>query len=521
MKYLLVSLALFVASGVRAQELPPSLRPIEKALGDQTILIGRLEPAGIDVPTVLGLFKGVFPSDGAPDPAAAFEHFQTQWSKIGGREVYFLVSMDSLLDGPILAFPVGVVPSDGALAAFWKDALGLPDLVHRRFDGLVVAGTKEQLDRVAKNETKPNPALVAGFAAVALEGGPIQVAASATADTRRIFEETSPTLPKELGGGSVQLLTRGIKHVRLSVGKAPKIAARLTLECAEATDAARVLPLWKSLLQRALDDLPADLDETTRAFAVRLKTLLEPEAVGRDLVVAIDGAASIREFVKMYAQTPDRGERIRSANNIGQLVLAFQTYTDEHGYFPRDIRSKDGKVLLSWRVLLLPYLEQDALYKQFKLDEAWDSERNKPLLAKMPAIFRSPKQAKTLADKTTYLAPIGQGLAWDIVPKDRKEGLRFQDIADGTSNTIVLVEADDDVAVEWTRPADLSIDRKQPEQHLKGHYRTVMLVGILDGSVKTISVADWKGEELWWWFTRAGGEVIPIDGKPTKPIPKK
>jgi hypothetical protein len=68
-------------------------------------------------------------------------------------------------------------------------------------------------------------------------------------------------------------------------------------------------------------------------------------------------------------------------------------YHDTFGFFPASaIYSKDGKPLLSWRVALLPFLNHDNLYKQFHLDEPWDSEHNKKLLDKMPDIFRVPGQ---------------------------------------------------------------------------------------------------------------------------------
>ena len=79
---------------------------------------------------------------------------------------------------------------------------------------------------------------------------------------------------------------------------------------------------------------------------------------------------------------------------------------DEYGTFPPAYSTdKNGKRLLSWRVHLLPYLEQEKLYKEFHLDEPWDSDHNKKLIARMPAVFRSSADPKLTADfKTTYLA---------------------------------------------------------------------------------------------------------------------
>ena len=97
--------------------------------------------------------------------------------------------------------------------------------------------------------------------------------------------------------------------------------------------------------------------------------------------------------------------RIKSTNNMKQLVLAAFNYMDRYSTFPPAYGAdKAGKRLLSWRVQLLPYLGQEKLYKEFHLDEPWDSDHNKKLIARMPAVFRSSENPKINADfKTTYL----------------------------------------------------------------------------------------------------------------------
>src|SRR5215207_10182341 len=84
---------------------------------------------------------------------------------------------------------------------------------------------------------------------------------------------------------------------------------------------------------------------------------------------------------------PSRAEVRLAQNNLKQIGLAFHNFHDQTGAFPADIKGKDGKALLSWRVAILSYVEQDPLYKQFKLDEPWDSANNKPLAAKLPKLY--------------------------------------------------------------------------------------------------------------------------------------
>ena len=64
---------------------------------------------------------------------------------------------------------------------------------------------------------------------------------------------------------------------------------------------------------------------------------------------------------------------------------------------------------MSWRVAILPYIDQHGLYKQFHLDEPWDSEHNKPLMAKMPAVYRSPMSKLAQKDRTNYVVAGGRG----------------------------------------------------------------------------------------------------------------
>jgi hypothetical protein len=94
--------------------------------------------------------------------------------------------------------------------------------------------------------------------------------------------------------------------------------------------------------------------------------------------------------------------RARCTNNLKQIALAMQNYESDHGcYPPAAIYDANGEPLLSWRVLILPYLEQESLYRKFHLNEAWDSPHNKPLADQMPYFLTCP--SKQLAKGwTTY-----------------------------------------------------------------------------------------------------------------------
>lgn len=178
--------------------------------------------------------------------------------------------------------------------------------------------------------------------------------------------------------------------------------------------------------------------------------------------------------------------RMQSANNLKQIALAFHNYHDAFNKFPPQAsKNKDGKKLLSWRVHILPYIEHSNLYDQFHLDEPWDSDHNKKLISKMPEVYRIPSRAER-DHKTVYQVLTGGGL---FGLADKNPRLGFRHVLDGTSNTIMVVEANPDKAVIWTKPEDLKVDLKDPKKGLGKARRGGFQAAMADGSVRFISAA--------------------------------
>ena len=203
------------------------------------------------------------------------------------------------------------------------------------------------------------------------------------------------------------------------------------------------------------------------------------------------------------------GSTLPSTNNLKQIGLAMWNYHDANGRFPAAYSTdKQGKPLLSWRVHLLPYLEQQVLYHEFHLDEPWDSPHNKKLIGRMPAVYRfgAPSAVdKTDADgKTRYLVPRGEAT---MFPGDK--GVKVAEITDGTSNTVLAVEADEAHAVVWTKPEDWSYDPKKPLDGVRNAHPDGFLVAMADGSVhfmsNTIDPTTWGA-----LLTRSGGEPVGL-----------
>ena len=192
--------------------------------------------------------------------------------------------------------------------------------------------------------------------------------------------------------------------------------------------------------------------------------------------------------------------RARSMNNLKQIALAMHNYHDVNGRLPPAATSdKDGKPLLSWRVLILPYVEQAPLYRQFHLDEPWDSPHNKKLLTQVPPVFVLP-EARWKTGETGYLGFVGKGAFFD-----GKKGLRFPaDFPDGTSNTLMVVEAEK--SVPWSQPSDLPFDPARDVAKF-GFRKEGFLGAMCDGSVRLFSYK-LKPSTLRYLIDRKDGMVI-------------
>ncbi len=180
-----------------------------------------------------------------------------------------------------------------------------------------------------------------------------------------------------------------------------------------------------------------------------------------------------------------RGKAVqsRSANSLKQIGIGIQIYHEGNGGLPpAAIRDKNGKPLLSWRVAILPYMEQYQLYIQFRLNEPWDSPHNKELLSKMPKIYASPYDEEATREfKTYYRVFTGKGT---LFPNGGT--LTFDQATDGLDNVVMVVEAGE--AVPWTKPDELEYDPNKPLPQLGGVLRDsdTFQVVMANGDVRKI-----------------------------------
>lgn len=136
--------------------------------------------------------------------------------------------------------------------------------------------------------------------------------------------------------------------------------------------------------------------------------------------------------------------------NICMIKLALHNYHDAHGSFPPAyVADARGRRMHSWRVLILPFMEQQPLYASYRFDEPWDGPNNRTLLHQMPNVFACPNHRDASSGLTSYAAITGPKTAFPGA-----KTTRIADITDGTHTTIFLAEVCN-LDIPWTAPRDL------------------------------------------------------------------
>jgi prepilin-type processing-associated H-X9-DG protein len=180
----------------------------------------------------------------------------------------------------------------------------------------------------------------------------------------------------------------------------------------------------------------------------------------------------------------------QSQNNLKQIGVGLFAFESTHKAMPPWAAcDKDGKPLLSWRVLILPYFEQTPLYRQFKLDEPWDSPHNSKLLEVMPAVYAAPGVKTAQPGLTFYQGFVGKGAGWELILDPaaiyKAKGIRLKQITAGRSKTIAVIEASE--PVPWTKPADLPFEKGKPLPAIGGVFKERANALMFDGSVTMMS----------------------------------
>lgn len=392
---------------------------------------------------------------------------------------------------------------------------------------LVLIGTDKSLKRYAamldRNQENPRTDLATAMSEV--RGDPsAAIVFSPGFDARRVIRELWPNdLGLNIDG---PLLADGLRYVAGRFTLGPMAELRIDLVGSDEPTAKRLVKPAAQAVAAAVGELGRRVPESA-ALEFLLLQSLRPQRVGtRVSVTARRDDPVIDRLLKQFMQplVADAVERALSQQRrlkFMQIALAMHNYHDVFDHFPTSdaIRDADGTPLLSWRVAVLPYIEQGELYKKFRLDEPWDSPHNMALVKQMPKVFADPAR-NDLAQQgwTSYQVPLGEQAFFSAGGETVKrkflgreaffgKGNRFRDMTDGTSNLLMIVEVAPERAVPWTKPSDWEVDLAKPMAGLRQAGRKTILSSRADGSAHVVQ-ADMDEQEFGKALTRNGRELL-------------
>lgn len=218
----------------------------------------------------------------------------------------------------------------------------------------------------------------------------------------------------------------------------------------------------------------------------------------------------------------------QSRNNLKQMTLALHNYLSAHGHFPPAIvLGPDGKPWHSWRVFVLPFMEQASLNDAYRFTEPWNSEHNMKIAETILPMYNDPIHDDPKSNFTHYAAAVGDDTVLSTIQFDGTEaGLktalkdctRIEDLKDGTSNTIMIGTINPSEKIVWTEPRDVEVDQDQFKLSNPGSFATPhnltsqneageALFGMGDGSVRNLP-AKLPPAVVKTFFTKSGMEKL-------------
>ena len=374
-------------------------------------------------------------------------------------------------------------------------------------DGALIAAADAQFDRLMNEKGSADSKRPEIWKAIGQ--GSLGVVLFGDEDSRRVVQELMPEFPSPFEAFNGDLVAVDTKWLGMSLKLDATPKLNIEIETSDETSA----ETYESLLNNAIAmarQMPQISEAIQKSEVDFMVKALTPKRDGTRVSISasqltndLDRLATA--FSPQIKAVRESARKTQTLNTIRQHLLAMHNYESAHGRFPVQFSvDKDGKPLLSWRVHVLPFLEQNELYRKFNLDEPWDSENNIKLAEQMPEVFwdmNGKSFEANKAGKTIFQVPAGEGLAFNGGTE-----FGFGDLTDGSSNTIGLVAMPVERAVIWTKPVDWNVDLKKPLEMLKAEGRTHVVVGRCDGSTDSFAL---KSPETWRSLLGpADGEVI-------------
>jgi hypothetical protein len=495
MRYLMTILIFgVIAASVSAQETKDPHTVVRQLLDEDVAVVAWVDLKQIDLNALPDFFEAI----GVPVPQESVDEaklIRDALVELGVERAYLLLSLADLESGPE-AF-VLPVPNPRSVRLLLKSLMPLdPQL--KMFErenpeqgSFIVVGRAQQVDQIAIVAGKPSQELETALASV---DGPHGIAmALGEKEMGTMFSSMLSFFDDDFA--ELAKMAEVMSSVRwFSVsGQFPPTSGTIRLESNSPESAKKIRDWFTELAAKRIKEQAADIPLTIEESAVVSRS----DSLEKSLKAML-------AFRKLISYKSPLG----AINSMRRITISLHNFYQAYQHLPpQSLVSRTGERLLSWRVLILPYLDQNELYQQFHLDEPWDSPHNLTLLEKMPEVYKpSSVDTPVPAGFTTFQAT----LTADSPFGKRGKPLTFADILDGLSNTIWLVEAPLDKAVEWTKPADLIVDAENPIRSLTTANQKGFLAAMLDGSVHHLDTTI-PQETLKALLTHHGLELIPRD----------
>ena len=486
---------------------------IEALASDDLLAVGYVDLNKVDLGACLDWAEKqkLVPPDVAPQMMAitgAAEEFLRQAKKAGANSVFALVRQEDLNFNGRPLFVVSIAEDHDANRTLKSlrlslGLLAIPNFEMEVWNNMVLGGTPEQIAQAKTKPTADRPDFENSWqkfggrdAGLMIFGNP---------DIRRVVRELWPQLDAPFENITGKLIADSLNNGGLTIDLPADPKAKVVLQTADSDSANTFCGALRELKKMAISS-DSEYSAMVPPAGIAALSAIIPEVSGNDVVLDLGPILNDEVQLTRLLEPLFKGRRQdQQQNKMRQIALAMLNSESAKRSFPAyAIFDADEKPLLSWRVQILPYLEQKELYEKFKLDQPWDSPHNIELVNQMPPIFADPSldlEELNRAGKTRFAVPFGESCIFSGT-----QGTTFGQISDGTSNTIAVVNVTPDAAVIWTKPVDWNVDLEDPKKSLFDDLHPTAHIARSDGSSEVLS-SSISAETLKGLITIDGGEV--------------
>lgn len=434
------------------------------ALDGQTMAVAWADPNVVDLDMIDQMIIAI---GGKPNSGSDQSMKQPIRSlkKANANGIYVVIDYSSLMGQPPL---VVITSKDTEATANWLKSevpshLPMSVVV---MNNAVVFGTKDRIDRLKEGQSSETSEKLAALCRESKSDHGFAIAVpKVPRDMLVNLLRSQPNPPEFAGQPLSQDILQGFESAAIQFSETNKqFTAKVEFE--KIDHAQKAASIVKSLIESEPETNP----------------VWNPKQSERSLQWNIQGMEACIQAVKgfpLIRKAREEAKAMQTMNNLKQVALAFHNFESAYQKLPpQALTSNDGKKLLSWRVLILPFIEQNELYNKFKLDEPWDSPHNLALVKEMPAIYAS---AGAEPGKATVQTPLTPKSAFGRPGKP----VTLLDVLDGTSGTVWLIDSDPADAVIWTKPEDYDATTENAFSRLFQNRKKIP-IGFIDGSIRTI-----------------------------------